>query len=313
MPVATDADNQPEPDGPEPDGDIRFSYASAEFPLARRLLIQAIERLSGQRRLKRLYDANMDAVGRGEACFFDTAVAALGLDVRYDPAALERVPRDGPVVFVANHPYGVLDGITLTWLARKVRPDTKVLAHSVLCQVHAARRHLLPIDFSGTPEARQVTLASRIAAQKWLRQGHAVGIFPAGGVATSQQPLGGPAFDPPWHPFTAKLVRRARATVVPVYFAGQNSRAFQLASHVSYTLRLSLLFRETARRMGSRLDVGIGQPVDYAELAEHTDRHRLVADVRRRTFGLAHRLYGSNGQVPDYGRELRVPRHLRFG
>src|SRR5206468_4225545 len=96
-----------------------------------------------------------------------------------------------------------------------------------------------------------------------------------------------PAVDLPWAPFTAKLLRMSKATVVPVFFVGQNSRLFQMASHLSLTLRLSLVFRETARRIGSRLRVRIGAPVPFSEIAHIEDRNELVAELRKRTFGLA--------------------------
>jgi putative hemolysin len=265
---------------------IRFSYSTSEQPLIQRTVIRAIERIGGQRQLKRLYDEHQNNPRYGES-FFDAAIRLLKLDVQYDTRALAECPREGPVVFIANHPYGVLDGITLTWLAIKVRPDIKVLANSVLCQAPEARDNLLPVDFAPTREARETNVRSRLAAQAWLKDGRAIGIFPGGGVSTSERPLKGPAVDLPWAPFTAKLIRVPKATVVPVFFVGQNSRLFQLASHLSLTLRLSLVFRETARRIGTTLTVRIGRPIPFVEIAHIEDRAELVQELRKRTFGLA--------------------------
>jgi putative hemolysin len=265
---------------------VRFSYSTEDQAFLQRTIIQAIEKIGGQRKLKQLYDSHQKHLNEGKD-FFDAAVGLLKLNIHFDRAALERAPKHGPVMFIANHPYGVLDGITLTWLARQVRPDIKVLANSVLCQAPEAAAHLLPVDFASTREARETNVRSRLAAQRWLREGHAIGIFPAGGVSTSEKPLRGPAVDLPWAPFTAKLVRAAKATVVPVFFVGQNSRLFQLASHLSLTLRLSLVFRETARRIGTKLTLRIGQPIPYSDIAHIEDRNALVQELRKRTFGLA--------------------------
>jgi putative hemolysin len=200
---------------------------------------------------------------------------------------LALTPREGPVLFISNHPYGVLDGITLTWLATRVRPDTKVLANAVLCQAPEAAQNLLPVDFAPTREARETNVRSRLEAQRWLREGHAVGIFPGGGVSTSEKPHKGQAVDLAWAPFTAKLLTMSKATVVPIFFTGQNSRLFQLASHLSLTLRLSLVFRETTRRIGSKVKVRVGKPIPFSELAHFDNRTDLVMELRKRTYALA--------------------------
>lgn len=285
----------------EGDSKVRFSYSTADQPLVQRAVIQAIEKIGGQRKLKKLYDEHQTNPRDGES-FFDSCIRLLDLEVRYDAEKLAATPAEGPVVFVANHPYGVLDGIVLTWLSMRVRPDTKVLANSVLCQAPDARPNLLPVDFAGTKEARTTNVRSRIDAQNWLRDGHAIGIFPGGGVSTSEKPLKGPAIDLPWAPFTAKMIRAAKASVVPVYFTGQNSRLFQLASHMSMTLRLSLVFRETARRMGSPLEVRVGKPISWAELEPLEDRNAMVELLRRRTFALA---ASPDGDLPTPARYMR--------
>ena len=265
---------------------VRFTYSTPDQPALQRVVIQAIEKMGGQRKLKKLYAQHQKSVADGEN-FFSAALRLLKMNVEFDAAALAQTPATGPVLFISNHPYGVLDGITLTWLATKIRPDTKVLANDVLCQAPEATANLLPVAFAPTREARETNVQSRRAAQAWLRNGHAVGIFPGGGVSTSEKPLNGPAVDLPWAPFTAKLLRMSKATVIPVFFVGQNSRLFQLASHLSLTLRLSMVFRETARRIGTKLKVRIGNPIPFSEIAHIEDRAELVKELRKRTFDLA--------------------------
>ena len=265
---------------------VRFSYSTADQPFIQRAIIQVIEKFGGQRKLKKLYLRHQENIRRGDS-FFDSAISLLRINVDFDLPTLAKVPQTGPVVFISNHPYGVLDGITLTWLALKVRPDTKVLANDVLCQDVNAAKHLLPVAFAPTREARETNVKSRQEAQAVLKAGGAVGIFPGGGVSTSEQAHRGMAVDLPWAPFTAQLIRMSQATVVPVFFTGQNSRLFQIASHLSLTLRLSLVFRETARRIGTDLNVRVGEPIPYSEIAHLTDRDALIRELRRRTYDLA--------------------------
>ncbi|MEJ8571873.1 lysophospholipid acyltransferase family protein [Microbaculum marinum] len=264
----------------------RFSYSSPDLPLLQQAVIRAVELAGGQRRLKQLYDDQRRGRLEGES-FFDAAIRFLALEVRFDQEALRAVPASGPVVFVANHPYGVLDGIVLAALALRVRPETKILANDVLYRVPETRAHLLPVAFGETRQSLAINVASRRAAQAWLAEGGAIGIFPGGGVATSERVFSRPVYDLPWHPFTAKLVSAARATVVPIHFHGQNSRLFQIASHLSLTLRLSLLFRETTRRIGTRVDVTIGEPVAFEALEAYRDKAALTGELRRRTYALA--------------------------
>jgi putative hemolysin len=286
------------------DKPVRFSYSTADQPLLQRTVIQAIEKIGGQAKLKKLYDNRNNDRRPGES-FFETALRLLRIGIDVDRSSLELCPPEGPVVFIANHPYGVLDGISLAWLSTLVRPDTKVLANSVLCQIPEARDNLLPVDFAGTREAREINVRSRFAAQSWLRTGHAIGIFPGGGVSTSERPHKGPVVELPWAPFTAKLVRASRAVVIPVFFVGQNSRLFQLASHISDTLRLSLVFRETARRIGTRLTMRIGKPIAFSEIAHIEDRGELVKELRRRTFALAEPGDIKGARPDHYLREIR--------
>lgn len=285
--------------------DYLFSYATPADPPVKRQLIRLVEKATGQPTLKRLYLDNQ-RYPRPSESFWAAAVRSLALDVVYDEAALARLPRNGPTVFVANHPYGVLDGIVISWLVEKVRPDFVVLTNAVLMRAHEVRDYVLPIDFSDTSEARAMNLKSRAAARAQLEKGGAVVVFPAGGVSTTPDRLGRrPAMDAPWQPFVAQLVQRSRATVAPVWFGGQNSRLFQIASHVSLTLRLSLLFHEVKTRIGTTLPVAIGAPIPYAELAKITDRQVLADLLMARTYALALRPARAEGPAAKLRGKLR--------
>ncbi|BBE71647.1 lysophospholipid acyltransferase family protein [Oharaeibacter diazotrophicus] len=276
--------------------DLLFSYADPTFPPLKRRLIRLIEKATGQPRLKRLYLAHRAEQVAGES-FFQSALRRLEIDVDIDPDALAAVPRQGPLVVVANHPYGVLDGLAIAWIVEKVRSDFLVLTNAVLLRAPEVRPYLLPVDFAGTPEALATNLATREAARRHLDAGGCVVVFPAGGISTAPDRLGRKrAVDAPWQPFVAQLIHRAKASVVPVFFAGQNSRLFQIASHVHAALRLSLIFKEVRDRIGTRLPVAIGEPIPFEELAAGGDRRALVEDLRARTYALEARL-GPAGAV----------------
>ena len=272
--------------------DVHFTYADPTFPLAKRALIRAVEILTGQPKLKRLYLENRRNPVEGES-FFSATVRRLELDVRFDAAALAKIPAFGPCVIVANHPYGVLDGIVMGWLIEKVRRDFVILTHALLLAAPEARGFLLPVDFSETPEARATNLATRSEARRRLEEGGCVVVFPAGGVSTSPDKLGrAPAVDAPWQLFTAQLIQRSNANVVPLFFGGQNSRMFQIASHVNQALRLSLIFKEVHDRIGTALPIAIGEPIASEYLARFADRKAMIDMLRQVTYRLGDEIGG---------------------
>lgn len=264
---------------------VRFSYSKPEDSLLRRLVVRSIEHFTGQPELEKMY-LNWAAHPTPNENIFAAAIRLMKVKVAHDAAALQAAPKTGPLLIVANHPFGVVDGLAIMALATQIRPDVKILVHSVLCQPPELKDYLLPIDFSGTSEARTTSATTRRRTVEWLNHGHCVVIFPAGGVATAQNPFIGKAVDAPWHEFVARLTRVAGLKILPVFFEGQNSRIFQIVSHVSFNLRLALVFRESARRMGGVISVKIGTAIDAGGLP-HTDGKKAVMNsLRRSTYAL---------------------------
>ena len=263
-----------------------FSYASPDDPLPRKLGIRCVELLTGQPYLKRLY-RDFQRTGLPHSQFFDEAVDRLDLRVNWHGFPLDEIPADGPLIFVANHPYGVLDGIVICLLAARTRGDFKILINSVLCRAPELDDYVLPVDFEPTPQALQTNLASRKTAREHLSAGGSLIVFPAGGVSTTRKIFSREAFDEDWAPLVGQLIRRTKASVVPVFFEGQNSMPFQLASHVSYALRVALIFREVRRRVGSSLDVVVGDPLDFPDLEPHMPPANLARMLQQHTHELA--------------------------
>lgn len=263
-----------------------LSYAAYFNDPLKRLLVRAVERATGQPKLARLYE-RYRAGELGETGFFEAAIRLLELTLLFDEARLAEMPAEGPLVVVANHPFGVLDGLIISWLVGQRRQDFRVLTNSVLDAVPEARPFLLPVDFAGTREAAAANIAMRKAALAHVRAGGCVIVFPAGGVSTTPGPFEALAVDDDWKPFTAKLITQGHAAVTPVFFDGQNSRLFQIASHLSLELRLALVFREVRRRMGKTLTIGIGETLTPAMLEAAGKRRGLMEFLRERTYGLA--------------------------
>lgn len=263
-----------------------ISYIDPAMSALRRFVVRGVERSTGQRKLRAIYRAFRADGGTAEA-FWDEFLRRSGIVLDFNRDALSRIPREGPLLVVANHPYGLVDGFVLCWLVNQVRPDFKLLINSVLVQAPETRHHLLPLDFSCTKEAQETNIRSRVAARQHLGDGGTVLVFPAGAISTAPDRLGRrPAMDGPWQPIVGQLAQRARCPVLPVYFEGQNSRLFQVVSHFSVTLRLGLMAGEIRRRFGTRVGLTIGDVIAPEELAGFNDRKALAAELCRRTYAL---------------------------
>lgn len=270
---------------PETLTDDTFSYAAPDDPKLKRLVIRIVEHLTGQPYLRWLYEDFRNRPKDGET-FWDAAIKRLELNVTYNEAKLATWPKTGPLVVVSNHPFGVLDGLTICHIVSKVRMDFRVLTNSVLYRAEEIRPFLLPIDFTETAEALKTNLKSRAEAKAHLINGGCLIVFPAGGVSTTPKFWSRHAIDSDWKTFTARMITQAKAPVAPVFFAGQNSRLFQVASHISMTLRLSLLFKEVHDKIGSEVRVRIGDVIPYESLASITDRYRFMQHLRDLTYSL---------------------------
>ncbi len=198
---------------------------------------------------------------------------------------LEKLPADCPLTIVANHPYGVVDGLILGKLLERVRKSYFILVNEVLARDPRLADFLLPIDFRPGQQAVRSNLATAQAAIERMKGGQAMGVFPSGGVATAKS-FFGPAEDLEWKRFPAKVIQVSQSTVVPVYFHGQNSRLFQMVSQFSMPLRLGLLLYETKNKIGRKIRVEIGTPIPYAEMAHLRDRDALLGFLRDRTLAL---------------------------
>jgi len=250
-----------------------ISYAYSAKSRAGRAVIRSIENITGRPRLIRMALGYDEEVERGRD-FWEVMQERYRLRIAVDAAAMARIPREGPLVV------GILDGLAMGRILSAARGDFRIMAHQVFHKARDLADVILPINFDDTREGMQANLRTRQEALRYLGQGGCIGIFPGGTVSTSSR-WWNRAMDPAWKTFTAKMIQRAQPAVVPVYFEGQNSRLFQIASHINTTLRMALLINEFGDRVGGEVRVRIGEPLPQADLARFRGDGRALMDYLR--------------------------------
>ena len=253
----------------------RISYTSPDDNWLTRNLVSALEILLGRNKIESVYN-RLKTEDLDIATFFEKALRETSITVDFDPKKLETIPEKGPLMFVANHPFGVVDGIVLCDMVIKARGDLRIMLNSVLYQDKQLAPFFLPIDFQGTKKALKTNIRSKQLAMEFLADDIPVLIFPSGTVSTAMNFGFGEVRDAPWTTFAAKIVREVQATVVPIFFHGRNSRKFHVVSHIAEPLRMAMLVHEALNKFGETVRVEMGAPLGWEQLENKGTRRQLT-------------------------------------
>lgn len=263
-----------------------LSYANDSDPLFKRMVIRTVEGMSGRKRYVRLYETwRRDVVGKSERVFgrmLELIDITLTVRGEWPPKNLPETP----VVIIANHPYGIADGIAILSLAEQLGRPFRILINDQLLKVPEMQPFSLPVSFEETRQALMLNMSTRNEAVRLLKEGVTIVVFPAGGVATAPRGFG-MAEDLPWKMFPAKLIQSAKASVIPVYFEGQNGWLFHAVSRFSLTLRLSLLVAEFCRLSGRGIHTRIGDIIHWDDLSTIADRKDILTRLYEAVFSMA--------------------------
>jgi len=245
-----------------------------------------LERFMGITGFNELY--NRVANDHSTINFFQRSLRATGIAYEVSEEDLSKIPREGPVLVVSNHPFGGVDGVVLGALLTSIRDDAKLLANYLLAHMPEIQPWLIAVDPFGGSKAARSNFAAMKETIRFLRDGGCVGTFPSGTV--SHWYWGArEVTDPPWLDSTARLVHKAQATVAPVYFEGRNSILYQILGMIHPMLRTATLPRELCKQMGATIRLRIGQPLTYRQLKDFPNDHAMMDFLRLKTYLLAKR------------------------
>lgn len=264
-----------------------LTYSNTFANPFKRNLISVIEWFTGKisilrmvRRFERMEKFEGQAFWRG-------ALDVMGIDLLTPDEQVMKIPKTGPVIVVANHPHGLVDGMILAELIGRVRTDYRILTRSVLTGIDQdATKFTIPVPFPHEPDAQKKMVDMRRAAMEHLATDGVIAVFPSGVVGSSDT-LFGPVIEREWNAFTAKMIRKSGAAVVPCYFPGGNSRWYQMANRISATLRQSLLLHEIVYACGKPQKPVIGDVITPDQIDILIEKQRqFMAQLRKLTMDL---------------------------
>jgi putative hemolysin len=275
-----------EDDAYEPYKQSRLSYSTSFTNPWKASAIRTVEWLTGKITLLNLIRKYERQGSRAGQLFWGDCLRVMGIDLTTPKEQFDNIPKEGPLVVVSNHPHGLVDGMILAELVGRVRTDYKVLTRALLTDVPQIEQFMIAVAFPHEADAQRLNVEMRKKCMEHLATGGAVVLFPAGSVACSDTYFG-PAIEPEWNPFTAKMIRRSGATVVPIKFPGQNSRFYQIANKISATVRQGLLLHEVKVVLNKPQAPIIGRPITTEEMAPYaSNQTTLMAWLREKSLNL---------------------------
>lgn len=237
--------------------------------------------------------------------FLEEILSHYEIDFEIPEEDLKRLPKEGSYITISNHPLGGIDGVLLLKLMLGHRPDYKIVANFLLQRIEPLSPYIMPVNpFENHKDVRS-SVAGFKRAIEHLREGHPLGLFPAGEVSTYKEDQ--QFVDKPWEPSALKLIRRAEVPVVPIYFHARNSRLFYALSRINDVFRTAKLPSELTTQRNRPIKVRIGHPISVAAQKEHEDFDEFAELLRRKTYLLSNP-YEKERLIDQIPGTLKIPK-----
>jgi len=215
--------------------------------------------------------------------FLRFTLEVLGIDYQVHKGTLTHIPTSGATVIVANHPLGCVEGVILAELLLQVRNDVQILANQYLKTVPELDQLFIGVDVFDGQNAHQANLTALRQAHQHLAKGGLLLLFPAGEVSQLVDKKSNKVTDKAWSHSVSRLIRKSRATSIPIFIEGQNSKRFYLAGKVHPLLKTLLLGRELLNKSNEKILISIGTAIKYKEVNGLSDE-QMTSYLRLNTY-----------------------------
>ncbi|TBW29839.1 lysophospholipid acyltransferase family protein [Gramella sp. KN1008] len=237
--------------------------------------------------------------------FIESILNEFEIDYEIPEKDLKRIPKEGPFITISNHPLGGIDGMILMKLVLEKRPDYKVIANFLLQRLEPLKPYILPVNPFEDHKEVSSSLSGMKKSIAHLKEGNALGIFPAGEVSTYRDKK--IIVDKPWEPSAMKLIQKSKVPVVPIYFHAKNSLFFYRLASISDLLRTAKLPSEMLSQRRRKIKVRIGLPISVEDQQEHSNLEAYTAFLRRKTYMLAN-VFERKKLLGSLPKSLKIPR-----
>lgn len=247
-------------------------------PLSKILSIDALDTL---------YNKAHNAPGE---TYTDKILSALNVNLDVSEPDLSQIPKEGPCIIVANHPFGGIEGILMASILQKIRPDFKILANYLIGLIPELRDLFIFVDPFAQKGSAKRNISPLKQAHKWVNEGGLLVLFPAGAVShlkLTERVVS----DPPWKKNMGRFIEKTKAPIVPIFFKGKNKLPFQTMGMLHPMLRTLRLPAELANKQNMTFKVSIGSQIPFSKIEKFDTTKEMLHYLRKRTYNLSNRYY----------------------
>jgi putative hemolysin len=252
--------------------------------------------------MNKIYDRNKHL---SDLEFINALLDEFEINFEIPEEDLKRIPKNGSFITISNHPLGGIDGILLLKLLLEHRTDFKIIANFLLHRILPLKPYVMPVNpFEDRKDVKSSLMGFKNALSH-LKDGHPLGIFPAGEVSTYRD--GKLVVDKPWEVAAMKLIKKAEVPVLPIYFHAKNSKMFYRMAKLNDTFRTAKLPSELLTQKERLIKVRIGNPISVKDQAEHETLDEFTEFLRKKTYVLANP-FQKKKRLENIPKTLKIPK-----